>query len=309
MKPAPFDYHQARSVAEAVAHLGEYGYEAKILAGGQSLVPAMNFRLARPAVLVDINPLDELDYLEEDGDTLRIDNYVTAFRDSFYLGALWLTIYLSAIVVVCSLLLAYPAAYAIARMRSKWAMLLLAAIVVSSFVTVVIKVLGLIIIFGADGPINSLLNALGITDSPVRIVGTLAGVVIGLMHYVLGFLVLLLFSVIQTIPRSLEEAAQIHGASRWRTMWRVVIPLSLPGIVNGARIVFNLTMGAFVSAVLPGAATVLTLPVVIEQTLVLQTEYGMGSALSAVLLASVLIINVISVLLVRRMRAARLVVA
>lgn len=72
MKPAPFDYHQARSVAEAVAHLGEYGYEAKVLAGGQSLVPAMNFRLARPAVLVDINPLDELDYLEEDGDTLRI---------------------------------------------------------------------------------------------------------------------------------------------------------------------------------------------------------------------------------------------
>ena len=58
MKPAPFDYHQARSVAEAVTHLGEYGYEAKILAGGQSLVPAMNFRLARPAVLVDINPLD-----------------------------------------------------------------------------------------------------------------------------------------------------------------------------------------------------------------------------------------------------------
>ena len=243
------------------------------------------------------------------GDKLQIDNYVTAFRDSFYLGALWLTIYLSAIVVACSLLVAYPAAYAIARMRSKWAMLLLAAIVVSSFVTVVIKVLGLIIIFGADGPINSFLNALGFTDAPVRIVGTLAGVVVGLMHYVLGFLVLLLFSVIQTIPRSLEEAAQIHGASRWRTMWRVVIPLSLPGIVNGSLIVFNLSMGAFVSAALIGAGRVLTLPVVIERTIVLQTEYAMGSTLSVILLGSVLIINMVSVLLVRRMRAARLVVA
>jgi len=243
------------------------------------------------------------------GDTLRIDNYVAAFRDSFYLDALWLTIYLSAVVVACSLVVAYPAAYAIARMRSNWAMLLLAAIMVSSFVTVVIKVLGLIIIFGADGPINSLLNALGITDSPVRIVGTLAGVVIGLMHYVLGFLVLLLFSVIQTIPRSLEEAARIHGASRWRTMWRVVIPLSLPGIVSGSLIVFNLSMGAFVSATLLGAGRVLTLPVVIERTLVLQTEYGMGSTLSAILLGSVLIINIVSVLLVRRMRGARLVVA
>ena len=58
--------------------------------------------------------------------------------------------------MVCSLAVAYPAAYAIARMRSQWAMFLLAAIVVSSFVTVVIKVLGLIIIFGTDGPINGL---------------------------------------------------------------------------------------------------------------------------------------------------------
>ena len=80
MKPAPFDYHQARSVAEAVAHLGEYGYEAKILAGGQSLVPAMNFRLARPAVLVDINPLEELDYLHEDGGMLRIGAMVRHVR-------------------------------------------------------------------------------------------------------------------------------------------------------------------------------------------------------------------------------------
>lgn len=243
------------------------------------------------------------------GDQLQLDNYVAAFQDSFYLDALWLTMYLSAIVVVCSLLVAYPAAYAIARMRAQWAMFLLAAIVISSFVTVVIKVLGLIIIFGADGPINSLLHGLGFTDAPVKIVGTLAGVVIGLMHYVLGFLVLLLFSVIQTIPRSLEEAARIHGASRWRTMWRVVIPLSLPGIVNGSLIVFNLSMGAFVSAALLGGGKVLTLPVVIERTIVLETEYAMGGTLSAILLGTVLIINIVSVLLVRRMRAARLVVA
>ena len=243
------------------------------------------------------------------GDRLQIDNYITAFRDSFYLDSLWLTIYLSAIVVVCSLVLAYPAAYAIARMRSQWAMFFLAAIVVSSFVTVVIKVLGLIIIFGTDGPINNLLHALGFTDAPVRIVGTLAGVVIGLMHYVLGFMVLLLFSVIQTIPRSLEEAARIHGASRWRTMWRVVIPLSLPGIVNGSLIVFNLSMGAFVSAALLGGGKVLTLPVVIERTVVLNAEYAMGGTLSAILLGTVLVINIASVLLVRRLRAARLVVA
>ena len=72
MKPAPFRYHAAHSVAEAVALLGEFGDEAKVLAGGQSLVPAMNFRLARPAALVDVNPVPGLDYVTEENGSLRI---------------------------------------------------------------------------------------------------------------------------------------------------------------------------------------------------------------------------------------------
>jgi len=76
MKPASFDYHAARSVAEAVALLSEYGDGAKVLAGGQSLVPAMNFRLARPEVLVDVNPIEELDYVDEADGSLRIGSLV-----------------------------------------------------------------------------------------------------------------------------------------------------------------------------------------------------------------------------------------
>ncbi len=72
MKPARFDYHQVRSVEEAVAVLHRHGYDAKILAGGQSLVPAMNFRLARPEVLVDVNHVAELDHITDDGETIRI---------------------------------------------------------------------------------------------------------------------------------------------------------------------------------------------------------------------------------------------
>ena len=72
MKPARFDYYRARSSSEAVGLLGEHGDEAKVLAGGQSLVPAMNFRLARPGILVDVNPIRELDYVEADREQLRI---------------------------------------------------------------------------------------------------------------------------------------------------------------------------------------------------------------------------------------------
>src|SRR6266545_2878851 len=71
MKPSPFRYIAADSLAAALAAKAEHGAEARFLAGGQSLIPAMNFRLAQPGVLIDINPLAELDYVREDG-TLRI---------------------------------------------------------------------------------------------------------------------------------------------------------------------------------------------------------------------------------------------
>jgi len=76
MKPARFDYHQARSADEAVSLLGQFGADAKILAGGQSLVPSMNFRLSRPAVLIDINHANELDFISEGDDGTSIGSLV-----------------------------------------------------------------------------------------------------------------------------------------------------------------------------------------------------------------------------------------
>ncbi len=239
------------------------------------------------------------------GEEFVLVNYVKVLTSAFYMKSLGLTFALSGVAVVLALICAYPVAYVIARMQSKWAMWLLAVIVVSSFITVVIKVLGLIIIFGNDGPLNTLLRSVGLVSDRISIIGSYSGVVIGLLHYVIGFLVLMLFSVVQTIPRSLEEAAEIHGASRWRVFLRVVIPLSLPGVISGTLIVFNLCMGAFVSAVLLGGGRVLTLPVLIQRSIVLDLEYGLGASLSVVLLVSVLAINLLSVLLLRRMRIAR----
>lgn len=80
MKPAPFEYHRAYDVAEVVELLGELGDDAKIIAGGQSLAPMMNFRLARPSALVDVNPVVGLDYIRREGDLLRI-GAMTRHRD------------------------------------------------------------------------------------------------------------------------------------------------------------------------------------------------------------------------------------
>jgi ABC-type spermidine/putrescine transport system permease subunit I len=241
--------------------------------------------------------------------TIGLSNYEALFSDEFYVRALWLTVKVSAIATVCTLLMSFPVAYVIARMRSRWAMVMLAGVVVSSFVTIVIKVYGLVVIFAADGWLNKFMLAVGLIDKPYTIIGNAAGVVVGLMQFTMGFAVLLLYSVVRTIPTSLEEAATVHGASRARVFWRVILPLSLPGVIVGSLMMFNMCMGAFTSASLLGGGRIFTLPVLIQRTVIIETKYGMGATLAAVLLVSVILINLVSVFLVKRLRAARLVIA
>tara|TARA_B100000686_G_scaffold331834_1_gene395879 strand:- start:500 stop:1354 length:855 start_codon:yes stop_codon:yes gene_type:complete len=242
-------------------------------------------------------------------DTASMVNYLRFFTDSFYLNTLWITVKTSALAALFTLILGFPVAYLIARMRSRWSMFLLAGIVVATFVTIVIKVFGLIIIFSADGLINQALMALHVVERPYTIIGNQTGVVVGLMHFTLGFGVLLLYSVIQTIPRSLEDAAQIHGASRWRMHLRVLFPLSLPGVTVGVLMMFNMCMGAFTSAALLGGGRVFTLPVLIQRTVMMEIKYSMAGTLAAVLLITVLLINLLSIYLIRRLKSARLVIA
>ncbi len=241
------------------------------------------------------------------GTDVTIVNYVTLAFDPFYVNAAVTTVKLSAIVAVLTLLMGFPVAYILARMRSKWSLVLLATVVTTSFITIVIKVLGIIIIFSANGQLNKTLMALGLVSAPINVIGRPSGVVMGLLHFTMGFAVMLLYGVIRTIPRSLEEAAQIHGSSRWRVFRRVVIPLAAPGAISAGLVVFNLCMGAFTSTALLGGGNIFTLPILIQQTVILENEYAMGAAISTVLLVATLFINLLSVALIARLRANRMV--
>jgi putative spermidine/putrescine transport system permease protein len=243
------------------------------------------------------------------GSEFTLVNYFNFFTDPFYMRTFWVTIKVSALATVFTLFLGFPIAYVIARMKSRFAMLLLAGIVVSTFVTIVIKVFGLIIIFSANGILNTTLLQLGFIDRAYSIIGTQEGVVIGLMHFTIGFSVLLLYSVVVTVPPSLEYAAQIHGASRWRVYQRVIIPLCIPGFVVGGLMIFNMCMGAFTSAALLGGGRVLTLPVLIQRTVMMEVQYSTAASIAFILLISVILINLISLMAIRRFRSARLVIA
>lgn len=241
--------------------------------------------------------------------TLDFSNYVRIVTDRYFLRTLWLTTYISAIVAALCIVVGFPIAHVLARLRSRWTTVMLSAIVLTSFITIVIQIFGLIIIFRADGPVNRVLLAAGIIGQPFSLVGSVGGVVVGLVYSAFGFAVMLMYSVARTIPVSLDEAAAIHGASRLRIFRRIILPLSLPGLIVGFLTVFNLCMGAFTSAALLGGGRILTLPVLIQRTMLLDVKYGMAGALAAVLLVSVVTLNLLSVAILKRFRAARMVVS
>jgi putative spermidine/putrescine transport system permease protein len=198
--------------------------------------------------------------------------------------------------VLIALLATFPVAYVLTRMRPRAASLILAAIVASSFVSVILKILGMMIIFAANGPLDQFLIWSRLSLNPAPLVGTLPGVVFGYLHLSISFMAAMLYAVLQTVPVRLEEAARIHGASPWRTLARVVIPLSLPGVVNACLVQFNLLAGAFVTASVLGGGKILTAPVLIQRTLLVLSDYGMAAALSAMLLALVLAVNLLAIL-------------
>lgn len=226
------------------------------------------------------------------GNALTLRNYATIVSDPFYLGSIWLTVYLSAGATAISLTLGFPTAYALARIGGWRARFVLSLVLTTSLITIVIKLMGLNLLLDSAGLVNGALLALGLVAAPVAFVNSQLGVLIGLVQYTLPILILMLFSVVQTIPQSLEEAAAIHGASRGYVFARIVLPLARSGLVGGGLIAFNMSMGAFTSAVLLGGGRVKTMPVLIQEKMIQSTDYAMGAALSTTLLLLVFLMNV-----------------
>lgn len=236
------------------------------------------------------------------GPDLTLENYVRFVTDGFYQAALARTAGLSLAAALLALLLGFPIAYRLARARTRWRSFWLTLLIASSLITVVIKALGMMILLSAHGPVNLALQALGVPGAPLPLLNNEVGVLAGLVHYILPLVVLTLFGVIQTIPESLEAASRSLGATGWRTVRRVVLPLALPGLVAAGLMGFNLAMGAFTSTALLGGGRVLTLPVLIQRKAVLEGDYPFAATLALVLVLSGVVVNLIVLRSVARPR-------
>jgi putative spermidine/putrescine transport system permease protein len=235
------------------------------------------------------------------GDGLTVSNYTAVFSDPFYRRILWTTVKISALVTLFVLVTAYPFAYFLERDRYGLRRYLVPLVVATAFVTVGIRSIGWTILLGSEGPVNKLLIAARLVDEPIRMTSNTFGVVVGIAHFLFPLVVLILMGVIRSIPYGLEEAAASAGAPRYRVLWRVVLPLSLPGTMAAGMLSFAFAMGSFTSTVLLGGGRVLTMPVAIYQDMLTSLRYGRSAAVAGALMAITILIHVISLVVYGRL--------
>ncbi len=242
-----------------------------------------------------------------DYSVITLDHYARFLTDPFYVGILARTIWLAVIVTLICLVLAYPAAYHIARRPGRRQGIMLLVFLSPLLVSIVIRTYAWSLVLSSNGIINSLLAGLGLIQEPLNIMYTDVAVVIGLVHIYMAYMLLPIFTALASQDRALVMAAQNLGASPLRAFWYVTFPLSRPGVAAGAVLVFILSMSAFVTPTLLGGVWVKVLASMAYEQTVSFLNWPFGSAISVILLALTLMTVAVYQRVFRQDRSAALV--
>lgn len=225
--------------------------------------------------------------------TFTTRNYDRLFADSYYLEALLNTLELGLWVTVISVIVAYPLAFRMVRIRgSVWRTAFFIAVLSPMMTGLVIRTYAWMTILADQGVINSLLRQAGFTSEPVPLMYNMTGIVIAMVHIFVPFMVLTLVGALGRIDPRLEQAARNLGASKTRTFVEVTLPLSVPGILAGSLLVFALTVSSYVTPVLMGGFSFFNLPILIYQQISSSFNPGFAAALGFLLLSVSLIVIV-----------------
>ena len=219
-----------------------------------------------------------------------LENFAKLFQHELYRQVLAKTLWNALLTTLIALVLGYPVAYVIARGHPLVRRILIIAVISPLLVGIVIRTYGWMVLLSRKGLINQLLGAIGLIDRPLRLTGNDTGVIISLLHVFYPFMVLPLASVLQKIERPLEEAAMILGANRFQVFWRVILPLSLPGVAAGSLMVFILTAGSFVTPRLIGQNLTKWLLALVEEQILTVFDWPFGAAMAVIFIAVVLLL-------------------
>ncbi|CAM3143667.1 spermidine/putrescine ABC transporter permease PotB [Vibrio mytili] len=214
--------------------------------------------------------------------TFTLDNYVRLF-DPLYAKVLMHSFYMAIVATVLCLVIGYPFAYIVAKMPEKWRPFMLFLVIVPFWTNSLIRTYGLKIVLGTQGILNKSLMSLDIIDKPLRIMYTETAVMIGLVYILLPFMILPLYSAIEKLDHTYIEAAKDLGANKLQTLTKVILPLTMPGIIGGCLLVLLPALGMFYISDLLGGAKNLLIGNVIKSQVLNARDWPFGAATSIAL--------------------------
>jgi mannopine transport system permease protein len=218
------------------------------------------------------------------------ESYVRLLEDFLYVRVMTTTVATAAAVTVFCILLGYPVAFAMTRLRGKAALVTAACVFIPLWTSVLIRSYAWIVLLQRNGLVNDFLQSAGLSDQPLKLLYTLGTVVMGMTHILLPFAILPIYATLRTLPPDFARAAANLGAGPFRTFLSITLPLSLPGLFAGAILCFVLALGFYITpALIGGPGSMLMATLIGQQTTVL-LDWPFAAALSTVLLAVALLI-------------------
>jgi putative spermidine/putrescine transport system permease protein len=194
------------------------------------------------------------------------------------------TLLVAAMVTIACAAIGLPYAMLAASLTGWKRSVLLLAVVLPLWTSLLVRTAAWFILLQNEGLINRALQAIGLIDSPLPLIFNRFGVVIAMTHVLLPFMVLPIYSVILGIPGNLMSAAQSMGAGPVRAFWRVLLPLSLPGLLSGSLLVFMVAIGYYITPALLGGANDQMISSVIAFYATGTANWGLAGALGLILL-------------------------
>ncbi|MEI2387216.1 ABC transporter permease [Breoghania sp. JC706] len=213
-----------------------------------------------------------------------LDNWNEALTDPFYRDILFSTLRIAAITTAVCAVMGYPAAYFIARSKGNKALLLL-MLMLPFWISYIIRTMSWINILGVSGAVNWALIETGLISEPFQMLYNETTVILGLVHFLLPFMILNVYVALEGIDTSLEDAACSLGSTRWQSFLEVTLPLSLPGLAAGGLLCFVLSAGTYITPLVLGGPTDAMFANLVFEAIITQLNWPLGSALSLMLLA------------------------
>ncbi|TEA74178.1 ABC transporter permease [Allopusillimonas ginsengisoli] len=243
-----------------------------------------------------ILPLGYVVYASFADPQLGIGNYIEIFTRPLYIKVLANTLEISLLATCLTLIIGYVIAYHLARCAPRTRAILLTLVLLPFWTSILVKSYAFTIILGHDGIINTLIRGVLNNDSSLKLLFNRPGVIIGMTHYLLPFMIFILLNNLQAQDPALRQAARIMAASSWRIFWRITVPLSLPSVMAGSLICVILSLGMFITPELLGGKDDLMISSLVDFNVRQTLNWGVASALAVVL---VLLAGLLTLLLSR----------